>query len=385
VALGFVSLFNDVASEMIYPMLPLFLTSVLGASTFELGAIEGVAEATAALLKMASGILTDLISKRKPFVFVGYVMSSFLRPLIGLAQVWPVILLIRFLDRIGKGIRTAPRDALIADVTESRLRGRAYGLNRSMDHAGAVIGPVLAFFLLMLPGIDLRHLFFLAAIPAVLVLLIVLFAVREPKKHQIGNAKIEFSPSKDWKDLGTDFKWLLLAIFIFTLGNSTDAFLLIRLYSVGISGKWIALLWAGHNLVKMGGNIFGGRLSDGHQRKNILLSGWIFYAFIYFCFAFVHTTPALITIFLAYGVYYGLVEPSERALITDLVPARLRGTGFGCFNLAIGAALLPASLVFGFVWKVFGLSYAFTMGALLALVAVLILSYGMRSLGLREA
>ncbi len=372
VALGFVSLFTDISSEMIYPLLPLFLSSVLGAGAVALGVIEGVAESTAALLKVASGIWADRVRRRKPMILAGYGIAGVARPLIGLATVWPFVLGIRFVDRIGKGLRTSPRDALIADVTEATQRGKAYGLQRSMDHAGAVLGPLIAAGLLALEGVTLRHVFLLAAIPAAIVIVILIASVHEPDAPQRGTPE-PLALRAHWNDLGHKFKVLLLALLVFTLGNSTDAFLLLRLSDAGVPAALVAVLWSLHHVVKMITAYLGGPLSDKLGRRPLVLSGWVVYAVVYLAFAAVNHSGALIAVFLAYGIYFGLSEPSEKAWVADLVPDSLRGTAYGYYNGVIGIGALPASLVFGFLWHTWGKAAAFGTGAALAALASVLL------------
>lgn len=368
IALGVVSFFTDFSSEMIYPLLPVFLSSVLGAGALALGIIEGIAESTAALFKVVSGIWTDRSGRRKPFILAGYSLAGLARPLIGLATAWPFVLAMRFADRIGKGLRTSPRDALIAGVTEPDQRGVAYGFHRSMDHAGAVIGPLVAAGLLASTGMSLRQVFLLAAIPAALVIVVLVAWVREPV------AEFEKDPQSPplkshWSDLGSEFKFLLLALLVFTLGNSTDAFLLLRLSNAGIPATWTAVLWSLHHVVKMASAYWGGHLSDRFGRRRMIIFGWTVYAAIYLAFALVDSPTVLIAVFLAYGIYFGLTEPSEKAWVADLVPAHLRGTAFGYYNGVIGLGALPASLIFGFLWQTWGLTTAFLTGAGFAAVA----------------
>ena len=371
IALGVVSFFTDLSSEMIYPLLPIFLVTVLGAGAMTVGLIEGLAEATASMLKVVSGIWTDRTQKRKPLIVAGYSLSGLMRPLIGLAAAWPAVLALRFADRVGKGLRTSPRDALIADVTDASARGAAYGFHRSMDHAGAVVGPLVAALLLNAAGLPLRQIFLLAAVPAALVLVVLLFFIKEPAAHR---ADVPAVPKlrASWIELGGDYKRLLWAVLVFTLGNSTDAFLLLRLNGVGISAGWIAVLWSAHHGVKMAATYFGGRLTDRVGPRPMIVTGWLFYAAIYLAFGWLDSAPFLIGIFLAYGIYFGLVEPAERAWVASLVAPHLRGTAFGWYHCAIGLATLPASLLFGLLWQRWGTAVAFTTGALLAAAGALL-------------
>ena len=372
IALGVVSFLTDLSSEMIYPLLSVFLGTVLGAGVVTLGLIEGVAESTASLLKVVSGIWTDRTRKRKPLIVAGYTLSGAMHPLIGLATAWPAVLALRFADRVGKGLRSSPRDALIADVTDPAARGTAYGFHRAMDHAGAVVGPLVAAVLLQGAGLPMRQVFLLSAIPAFAVLIVLALGVKEPRVHCQEPAKVP-KVLAPWSALGADYRKLLVAVLVFTLGNSTDAFLLLLLSDAGLSAGWIAGLWSAHHVVKMLANYFGGRLSDRVGPRPMILGGWLFYAGIYLAFGWLDSPPMLIGIFLAYGIYFGLVEPSERAWIASLVPPHLRGTAFGWYHCAIGLATLPASLMFGLLWQRWGISVAFTTGAMLAAAASLLL------------
>ncbi|MFV2000497.1 MAG: MFS transporter [Acidimicrobiia bacterium] len=371
VALGLVSMFTDLSSEMIYPLIPVFLTTTLGAGALALGVIEGIAESTAAILKVVSGWWTDTVKRRKPFIFAGYGIAGAVRPLIAFVFAWPYVVLIRFVDRVGKGIRTAPRDALIADVTPEEHRGAAYGVHRSLDHFGAVLGPLVAAALLGI-GFGLRSVFFLSIIPAVIVIFVIAKLVKEPEQSETitTTGRSVFSRGGE---LGRNYWVLMAAVVMFTLGNSADAFLLLRLSDQGVSVVWIAILWSMFSLVKMASNLVGGRLSDRVGRKPLVLAGWIFYAVIYLSMGVASSTPILIALFLAYGLYFGLTEPVERAWVASLAPSDLRGSAFGYYNGAVGIGALPASVVFGGIWAAFGPTAAFAFGASMAAIAVLIL------------
>jgi MFS family permease len=364
--LGVASFLTDLSSEMIFPLLPVFLTTVLAAGPRALGVIEGFAESTASLLKVASGIWTDRTRRRKPLVVLGYSLSGAVRPLIALATAWPVVLALRVGDRIGKGTRTSPRDALIADVTPSDLRGRAYGLHRAFDHAGAVAGPLVAAALLQWGGLSIRQVFLLAAVPAALVILVLALGVREPASPPPAPAASAGAPAGR---LGRSYRRLLLAIVVFTLGNSTDAFLLLRLGEAGLAPALVAAVWSALHVVKSGATYLGGRLSDRLGRRPMVIAGWLVYAIVYLAFAVVADTAALVATFLFYGVHFGLTEPVEKAWVAELAPAAMRGRAFGWYHGAIGFAALPASLLFGLLWQAFGSAVAFATGAALALVA----------------
>ncbi len=372
IALGLASFFTDMSSEMIYPLLPVFLTSVLGAGAVSLGIVEGIAETTASFLKLLSGVWSDRVSHRKPFVLFGYGLAGLARPLIGLATGWLFVLAMRFTDRIGKGLRTAPRDALIVDAVLAADRGAAFGFQRALDHAGAVTGPIAAATLLMLGGLSLRHVFLLAFVPAVAVLFVLAIGVREiPKVPSTVQKEPLFG---HWRKLGPSIHLYLLSLLIFTLGNSTDAFILLHLTNAGMPVYGLSLIWAAHHIVKMLASWYGGVLSDRMGRKPIVLAGWLLYSAVYLAFAWLDSLLPLSVVFLIYGIYYGLTEPVERAWIADMAPKHRIGETLGYYHAAIGLGALPASVLFGWAWKLFGAPTAFSIGASLAVVASLLLS-----------
>ena len=367
-ALSAVSLFTDVASEMTYPLLPLFLRTVLGASATAVGAIEGAAESTAALLKLASGWWSDRVPRRKPLVLAGYTIASVIRPLIGLAHSVSQVLAIRVTDRIGKGIRTSPRDALIADSVDPSIRGRAFGFQRAADHAGAVVGPLLAFALLRWAGLALRTVFLLTAIPGALAVATLLLGVKEVPRSR----STEAGEKADLKaPLGRRFWTYLGVLFLFTLGNSTDAFLLLRAGQLGVAAALVPILWAMLHVVKSLSSTPGGMLSDRVGRRPLILAGWLLYAAVYFAFGRAQAQWQAWAFFAVYGIYFGLTEGVEKALVADLVAPDRRGAAFGWYNLAIGVGALPASLLFGAIWDRWGSTAAFDFGALLALAAAI--------------
>jgi MFS family permease len=308
-----------------------------------------------------------------PLIVSGYGLSGAARPLIGAAAVWPVVALLRFTDRVGKGLRTSPRDALIADVTPPDRRGAAYGLHRAMDHGGAVAGPLVAAGLLLIPSMTLRGVFLLAALPAVLVMIVLVVAVREPAAEGPPPTSVRTSLLSDWSAMGGDFRRLILALVVFTLGNSTDAFLLLRLSETGLAAGSIALLWSAHHVVKMAATFVGGRWSDRTGPRRLIVAGWLVYAAVYVAFAVVSTQIGLIAVFLVYGLYFGLTEPVERSWVAGLAPRNLRGSAFGLYHGTIGIAALPASLIFGAIYVTAGPATAFLTGAGLAVTAIVLL------------
>lgn len=355
---------------MIYPLLPLFLSSVLGANATFIGAVEGVAESTASLLKVASGWWSDKVKKRKPLVVLGYGIASLVRPFVAMAQSAGVVLAIRLADRVGKGIRTAPRDALLADSVDAESRGRAFGFHAAMDNAGAVLGPLIAFALLRYFDVSLRNVFWLAAIPGALAFIVLVVAVKEVQATA-ASAKRDPADLSQPGRLGRKFWAYLGVVFLFTLGNSTDAFLLLRSNQLGVAVVLAPILWAVLNLVKAALGTWGGSLSDRFGRKPLIVGGWLLYAAVYFGFARASAEWHAWALIASYGVFYALTEGTEKALVADLVPGDRRGSAFGWFNLAVGLGALPASLIFGAIWDSAGSETAFMFGASLALAAAI--------------
>ncbi len=374
---------------MIYPLLPVYLSRVLGAGPASLGVIEGVAEGVNSVLKVLSGRASDRWARRKPIVLAGYALSSAVRPFIGATANWWQVLAIRALDRTGKGIRGAPRDAMLAQCATPATRGRIFGFHRAMDHAGAVIGPLCAAaFLFLFPG-RYRTLFFLAAIPGGLAVWVL---TRVPESGSEGTRANPQSPTPNPNEIPipnpeslipnpesripnphTRLYQFLAILLLFSLGNSSDAFLLLRLSSVIGTDAYLPLLWAGLHVVKAALSTHAGGLSDRIGRKALIVSGWLVYAAIYVGFATVDSASALIVCFLAYGVYFGLVEGSEKALVADFALAGTHGTAFGWYNAAIGVGTLLASLMFGVLYERFGAPLAFGGGAALAAPAAALL------------
>ena len=365
VKVGLLSLFTDMSSEMIFPLLPVFLATLPGGGPFVLGVIEGIAESTASFLKLVSGLWTDRIRKRTPFVIFGYGLAGCVRPLIGFAAVWPVVLILRFMDRVGKGLRSSPRDALIADSVPPERRGAAFALQRIMDHSGAVAGPVVASVLMKFLGFSIRQVILFAAIPSVIVIAI-LSTLKEPSQSSLPQKQ---SSRDDQPVMSRDFRLLLAAVFVFTLGNSTDAFILLRLSNAGMAVYNVALLWALHHVMKIAGAWVGGRFSDKLGRKTLVFAGFGLYALIYLAFGVIGSWQMLTAVFILYGASIGILEPTERAWVSDLARLDRRGSAFGFYHAVKGFGALPASLIFGILWSRFGQATAFLTGAGLALAA----------------
>ena len=376
------SFFTDISTEMIYPLIPLFLSGVLGANATFVGAIEGTAETVASLLKLASGWISDKVSRRKALVVAGYAVASFVRPFTAIAQSATQVLAIRVTDRIGKGIRSSPRDALLADSVSPEARGRAFGFHSAADNAGAVIGPLIAFFILRSHGIGamtagqrlssaqeamLRNVFWWAAVPAFIALIVLVIAVRDVA-HKGAAKEVAPQVELDTK-LSKRFWYYLGVVLVFTIGNSTDAFLLLRANQLGVALALTPVLWAFFNGIKAAVGTYASGLSDRIGRKPLIVGGWIVYAAVYLGFAKADTTWHVWALFALYGLFYAMTEGTERALVADLVPSQRRGTAFGWYNLSIGLGALPASLIFGAIWDRVSPPAAFAFGATLALVA----------------
>ncbi|GAB4300326.1 MAG: MFS transporter [Myxococcota bacterium] len=381
-ALGLVSFFNDAASEMIYPLLPAFVVQTLGLGPHVLGVMEGLAETIASLLKFLSGWWSDKLGKRKPLAVFGYTIASVLRPLMGLASAGWHLVLLRSLDRVGKGIRTAPRDALLAASVTSEIRGRAFGFHRAMDHAGAAVGPLIALALISGMALDLRAVFILTAVPSIVTIFLIVFAVKEapvvssalsPTTTEISNGEVAAAQ----KGNNRSFSVFLISMVLFTLGNSSDVFLVLLAHERGIPSTLAPVLWLVLHLSKTALSTPGGALSDRIGRKYAILLGWLTYALTYLGFAFASAPWHIWTLFVAYGFYYGLTEGAEKAMTADLVPARYRGRGFGLYHLSVGISALPASAAAGYLWKEVGATAALSLGAGFAALAALTLAAGM--------
>jgi MFS family permease len=367
VLLGFTSLFTDIGTEMIFPLLPVFLTETLKAGPAYLGIMEGAADTVSSLLKLASGIFADAVPRRKPLVLFGYALASAARPFVALAtRPWHV-LAVRVTDRVGKGVRSSPRDALIADAAGDRA-GHAFGFHQAMDNIGAVVGPLLATGLIA-ARCSLRGVFWVAVVPGALATALVVFvpeATRPPRAP--GPSSRVASPLADRRLL------LYLGVLaVFSLGNSSDAFLLLRARSLGLSTAQIPILWAVLNLSKVLWAFLGGDLADRLPRARLIAAGWLVYALVYVGLGAATAAWHAWGLFVVYGIFYGLTEPVEKALIKDLVHQDQRGRAYGAYNFIVGITALPAGLLAGSLWRAFGAMVALSAGAALAGIASLLL------------
>jgi len=371
--LGWVSLATDAATEAIYPLLPFFLTNVLRAGPVSLGVIEGAAEAVNSVLKILAGRLADRSRAKRPIVIAGYAVSSAIRPLIAVAQSWLHVLTIRVVDRVGKGVRSAPRDAMLASWATESTRGRIYGFHRAMDHAGAVIGPLAATaFLFLYPG-AYRTLFALTIIPGAIAVALLFFVKEDDATGFPSRDEPRQRATADPDPLPRSFKQFMIVLMLFALGNSTDAFLLLKLTDAAGGVQYVPLMWSALHVVKATVSVIGGAWSDRIGRRAVIAIGWTIYAAVYAGFAVSTSLAALLPLFLAYGLYFGFAEGTEKALVADLAPASRRGFAFGIYNAVLGIGQLAASVVFGLLWTAFSPAIAFAFGAALALVATALL------------
>lgn len=366
---GLVSLFMDISSEMIYPLVPLFLSNVLGVNKSIIGLIEGIAESTASLLKVFSGWFSDRIGNRKWLMAAGYGISTLSRPLIALSADWHHVMGSRFIDRFGKGIRTAPRDAIIAESTEKPYLGRAFSFHRSLDTMGAVIGPALAFFLLEILSNNYRNVFWLSMIPgAIAVFLIILFITekgRPPVAHS-ERPKLTFAHF-DWR-----FKFFVLIATLFAIGNSSDVFLILRAQQIGIPTVMIPVVYLLFNLIYSLSAIPAGIAADRFGRKRVIFLGLVLFAILYGGFAVAESTTAIWILFAFYGLFMGLTEGIQKAFLATIIPADFKATAFGVYNTAVGIAMFPASLIGGWLWDNISPSATFYFGSITATLSAIL-------------
>jgi len=381
--LGVVSFFTDISSEMIFTLVPLFLLNVLRVGTPVIGLVEGITEGTASLLKVGSGWLSDRIERRKDLAVLGYGISTIAKPFLYVASVWGAVAGIRFVDRLGKGIRTSPRDALIADSAASEEMGRSFGFHRGMDTLGAVLGLAIAaviIFLAQQGGLELTKkafqiLVIVGTVPAVLAVIVLFFFVHEQRKNGSStDHEGYYCPQKinsENNKFSLRFKVFLLIMVVFTLGNSSDAFLILRTQDLDFSVVHILLLFIAFNLVYALFSMPAGLISDRLGRKRVIIVGWTLYAFSYLGFASASSMWHIWLLFGLYGLYYGMVDGVTRAFVCDLVPVERRGTAYGLYHTAVGLSLLPASVIAGWLWHLIGPAAPFYFGAATAIIAVI--------------
>lgn len=369
--LGLVSFFNDSASELVYPLVPLYLASVLMAGPKALGIIEGIAEATGSLLKLFAGVLSDKTRSTKYWVVGGYSLAALGRPILALAGSWPVVLALRFSDRVGKGLRTSPRDAMLALSVAPHQRGLAFGFHRALDNAGAVVGPLLAAWLLY-RGMPIRDILLWTLVPGVMTVALAL-CIREPHREMP-----QHKPAFSWTLQGFPpvFKRYLLVLALFTLGNSSNMFLLLRAREMGLAESQVPLLWALASGMAMLFSTPLSALSDRLGRTRLIVGGWAVYGLFYLLLGLNGQNLWLLwPLFAFYGLFMAATEGAEKALVADLAPKELLGTAYGWFNLTAGVMLLPASMLFGWLWQTISPETAFGFSASCAILAALLLKF----------
>lgn len=363
ILLGLASLLNDSASEMIYPLLPVFLSTTLGATPAIIGLIEGAADGLASILKYFAGTISDRRGGRKPMIVWGYTLAAASRALIAVATLWPAVLLARLIDRTGKGIRSAPRDAMIADVTPPEQRGRAFGFHRALDHTGAIVGPLLAMLFLQGFHLELRTTFMIAVIPGLIAALILGAMLKEVPRERKASTGIDLGP------LPTPFWSAIAAVALFSLANSSDAFLLLQAHAAGVSTAMLPLLWALHHVIKSLFSTRAGALSDRIERRWLLISGWLSYAVIYALFPSANSMTWFVALFILYAIPFTLSEGAERAWVAAFAPPDRRGKAFGIYYLANGLCVLAGTALFGLLYQMTSHRAAFYTGAVLAVAA----------------
>ena len=378
ILLGLVSFFSDISAEMVYPIIPLYLTSTFGATPVLIGLIEGIAESLASLLKVFSGYVTDKWGKKKPIAFVGYATGLVYKIALIFAGSWGGILGARVIDRVGKGIRTAPRDVMVCDSADGNNLGKAFGVHKALDMAGSAVGIFLSYLLLQNAAntAAYKELFSISIIPAILGLLMFLF-IKEKRTHVAMNKREPFW--QNIKKLDGQLKLYLFVALLFTLGNSSNAFLLLRAKSVGFADNQVILLYLVFNVIASILSIPLGRLSDRVGRKKLLVSGYIVFSIVYLGFALASSQVTILLSFILYGFYSAMITGVERAYIAEISPKDLKGTMLGLHSTIVGIALLPASLIAGLLWDGFGASSPFLFGSAMSLIAALILLLFMKN------
>ena len=373
--LGLVSLFTDLSSQMVFPLIPLFLTTVLGTGAYAVGIVEGAAETTASLFKVVSGYWSDKIRKRKPFVLFGYSLSSITKPLFALANVWSFVLFIRVIERIGKGLRTAPRDAIVAESCDESVRGKAYGFHRAMDGIGSVAGAMLAF--LLLPTLGYRNIFLFALIPGVIAVFVVLF-IKE-KRVPLEKDTKAMSLRLSLKELPGNLRLFVIVSSIFALGHFGYAFLLLRAKNIGLADNMAILLYILFYIVYSICTVPSGILSDKIGRKPVLIAGYILFALTSLGLIFASHIQGIVLSFVLYGIFYAMIDGAQRAFVVDLAPKHLKATALGTFHAAIGLVALPGGYIAGALWDRISPEATFMYGLTLALISLFLFALVKRS------
>lgn len=364
---GLTSFFTDTSTKMVYSVMPLFLLSI-GASKTTISLIEGIAESTASLLKAISGYWSDKIGKNKPFMIIGYGITAIITPLFALARIPIQILFFRFFERIGKGLRAAPRDSLISGSIKKNEAGKTFGFQKAMDNSGAIVGPLIAFLLLSIFPLNYSYIFLLATIPAILGVLTIIIFIKEAKAE-----KKETTNKISLKLLPKKFYFFLIIIFVFTLGNSADALLLVKTSETGIDKSYIPFVYMIFNTVSVLLAIPIGKLSDRIGREKLIILGFIVYAIVYYFFGRFNSINVFIFLFMLYGFYSALTDGSQKAMISDIVSKDLKGTGFGIYHAVLGITLLPASLIAGLLYDKVNSNAPFYFGSIMALIATILM------------
>lgn len=368
IILGFVSFLNDMASEMVYPIVPIFLISVLGAPALVVGFIEGLADSFSKILMAFSGIVSDRSQRRKPYIVWGYGFATFSHLIMSLATAWPVVMFARVINRTGKGVRTSARDAIITESTEKTDRGRNFGLHRSMDSLGAVVGPLVSILLLRLLNDDYRKLFLLAFIPALLGVLLIIFFIKEKKKPPLGINGLKF----EWSKTNASFKIFLLISFIFTLGNSSDVFMILRAQNLGLSIGLTIFTYVLFNSTYALFSLPAGLIADKIGARRVLFMGFIIFAFVYLGFGFIDTAKWIWLLFPIYGIYMALTDGVSKAYISKLIPHEISASAFGIYQTLMGVATFFASTIAGALWTFGSVRLPFYFGGLMAIVAAVL-------------
>ena len=370
--LGLVSLFTDLSSQMVFPLIPLFLITVLSTGAYAVGIVEGAAETTASLLKVVSGYWSDKIKRRKPFVLFGYSLSAITKPLFAFANIWSFVLFVRVIERIGKGLRTAPRDAIVAESSDESVRGKAYGFHRAMDGIGSVSGAALAF--LLLPILGYRNIFLFAFIPGIIAVFVILF-IKEKKTPAKEQETKEISIKLSFKELSMNLKLFIIVSSIFALGHFGYAFLLLRAVDIGLTDYMAILLYVLFYISYTVCAIPSGILSDKIGRKPVLRAGYLIFGITSLGLVFTSNIYSILLLFVTYGIFYAMIDGAQRAFVVDLAPEHLKATALGTFHTAIGLVALPGGCIAGLLWDKISPETTFIYGLILAVISLILFTF----------